>query len=299
MEKILDLDHKSAVTIFSSVSIERDNPRDELGIVDLENYISQAIWRLFDSSRAEAAERLGVNEVDLLLTDARVMGIKIDGSRIIDPRGFAGKNVEVLLAITMVKRDRFTEGSYMLEGGSVRAYLLSKTLKSGDAVYMEIGDKGTAMYLINPSRISYISDFGWGGGAVIDEIIKEFGIPYDSAKKFYSRYAEDNVSTHVSKKIDKIFYNSFGEFINGTVMGIRNFVKPKAGKIPPIYVKSFVPVPASMHNKRFQADRWRIRLIPTGEDGGLEDFIGDEAHEIYKELNQLAQRRIKWLIPTN
>ena len=299
MNDIVDLDHKSAVTIFSSIEITRDNPNDELGVVDLENYISQAIWKLFDTLRAEAAERLGINEVDLLLTDARIMGIKIDGHKVIDPRGFTGSSIEVFLAITMVRRDKFVEDSYMLEGGSVRAYLLSKTSKSDNAVYLEIGENGTVMYLISPSKISYVSDFDWGSNVVIKAIQESLGILPESAGEVYFRYADGNLSSHVSRKLDKIFYESFGDFVNGTAMGIKNFSRSKTSKLLPIYVKSFIPIPESVHSKRFSLDKRRVRLIPANNHGGLREFVGDEAHEIYQELNHLAQRRIKWLIPDN
>ena len=65
------LDSKSAVTVFKSVRIARSNPREELTPVDLENLLAQALWRSFDQLRNDAAARLQVNEVDLLLEIGR------------------------------------------------------------------------------------------------------------------------------------------------------------------------------------------------------------------------------------
>jgi len=51
MKEIIDLGSDSAVTIFSFVEIARKNPNEDLGMLDLQNYISQAVWKFFDSSR--------------------------------------------------------------------------------------------------------------------------------------------------------------------------------------------------------------------------------------------------------
>ena len=115
MREILDLDSRSAATIFSFIKIPRDNPREELGMVELENCLSQAIWKMFDGIRERISERLNVDGADLLLTDARVIGIKVDGHQIINPSGFTGKELEILLSVTMVRRDKFVEDKELFE----------------------------------------------------------------------------------------------------------------------------------------------------------------------------------------
>jgi len=297
MKNILDLDSKSAVTIFSSVTIKRDNPREELGMIDLENSISQAIWKLFDGSRREAAERLQIGEVDLLLTDARVMGMKIDGHQVINPHGFKGKELDVILAITMVKRNQFVDETNPIEGGSARAYLLSREKKLSDALYIEIGDDWTTLFSVKPKHISYMSDFNWGISRVIELMRKKLEISESVAREFYSRLTLGDTSPHILKQLEKVFYDAFSEFVDGLAEGIKEFSKSKT-KFPPVYLKSFSPLPDSVFRKRFSLDGKQVRLLPTGEGIEVQVFADDELHTTYQELNDLARRRIKWLMPT-
>ncbi|MBI2506664.1 MAG: hypothetical protein HYW00_00805 [Candidatus Colwellbacteria bacterium] len=300
MARILDLDSKSAVTIFSLVTIPHDNPRQELGLTDLENYISQAIWKTFDQCRNESAGRLQVDEADLLLADARVMEIRIDGHPVINPHGFTGSNLDVTLSITMVRRDKFVEeAEIILEGGSVRAHLLAKGENLGEAIYFELGEDVSTAFHISPQKTAYLSEFDWGKKEIINSLKEATGLVADeTAQSLYLRYIEGGVGERAAKKINKIFYDTFNVFVNGAVMTIKNFVKPRSAKIPPIYLKSFFPMPLGVHRKRFPFNDKKIRFLNVNNDLALHDFVSDNIHSAYEELNQLAKRRIKWLMPT-
>lgn len=296
MEDYLDLDSKSAVTIFAYVDLLRDNPLEELGMVDLENHVSEAIWKLFDVTRAEAAERLGVNEVDLLLTDARVLGVKIDGNEVVNPEGFTGKKLEVLLSITMVRRDKFAEASYLYEGGAVRAFLLARKNKLKEAFYVEVSDSSVDVFHINPSRIAHATGFEWGRENIHKSLQEELGVEDEAARKLYDVYISELVSPHVTRKFDRMIDEVFRELVDGVVVCLKANVSSRR-KLPPIYFKSSFPVPNKIYKKRFAVGTRRFSFIPVEPEYDIVEFIGEEIHSIYKELNQLAQRRIKWLMP--
>ncbi len=300
MNRILDLDSKSAVTIFSLVTIPHSNPRQEVGLTDLENYISQAIWKTFDGCRKEAAERFQVNEADLLLTDARVIEIKIDGHPVINPHGFTGSKLDVTLAITMVRRDKFAEeAEIILEGGSVRAHLLAKKRDIQDAIYIEIKDDAATFFRITPERIAYLSEFDWGEKELASLLKEELGPIYDpTAREIHLRYTQKNLSEKTMKKINSIFYSAFNTFVNGGVMTIKNLLKPRVGKLPPIYLKSFFPLPESVYRRQFNFDGRKIKFLNPNNDLALQEFVDEDIHNAYESLNQLARRRIKWLMPT-
>lgn len=300
MARILDLDSKSAVTIFSLVTVPHDSPRQEVGLTDLENYISQAIWKTFDHCRREAASRLGVDEVDLLLTDARVIEIRIDGHPVINPHGFTGKEIDVILAITMVKRDKFVEDTdIILEGGSVRAHLLAKNEELGDALYVELKDDTTTIFQIGPDRISYLNEFEWGEKHLLELLKEELALKDEvSAKGIHRRYVEADLSEKAARKIDKIFYNAFSKFIKDGVATIKDSLSGQL-RLPPIYLKGFFPLPESVYRKKFSAEGVQLRFLNPAENYIVEDFVNDSIHSVYGELNHLAKRRIKWLMPTS
>ena len=124
--KIIPMDSRSAVTVFKTVRLERPNPREELTLADLENSLAQAVWKFFDRLRFEAADRLRINEADLLLADVRVTGMKIDGHQVINPEGFTGHSLEFTLCLSLVRRDSLPvedDAGTVFEEGSVRAHL--------------------------------------------------------------------------------------------------------------------------------------------------------------------------------
>jgi len=298
MKEIIDLDSGSAVTLFSFVDISREKPNEEFGVIDLENYISQAIWKLFDKSREDAIGRLGIEEADMILTDARVMGIKIDGHSVINPKGFTGKKLEILLGITMVRRDQFVEDAHLLEGGSVRSYLLAKELGFSDAIYVEVKDDKTTLFSVAPTGVTYMSDFDWGEKNILDALQSDLQVLPSAADGIYRKRTEGMVSDHIARRIDKTFYGALEDFTDGLTKAIKDSASSRKNKLAPVYMRSFFPMPEGIRRKRFAYNDKRITLLsPVGEED-LSAFVDDEVHDIYDELNQLARRRIKWLIPT-
>ena len=53
-----------------------------------------------------------------------------------------------------------------------------------------------------------------------------------------------------------------------------------------------------MHSKRFTVGDKKLNLLPVDDSVDVGTFIASDAHEIYRDLNDLAHRRIKWLMPT-
>ncbi len=307
----IPLDSRSAVTVFKSISILRPNPREELTATDLENSLAQALWKSFDSLRGEAASRLGIDEVDLLFADARVMGIKIDGHQVINPEGFPGREIDLALCITIVRRDKLPkENGIVFEEGAVRAYLGAQDNNLTDAIYIESGDDTTVVFHVSPRETSYVSEFRWGKKNLIGVFAAELGADSEVGNALYLKYADGGASPAVTKKLDDVFRSSFGTFVNGLAMVLRNSIDPRISgsgrrtvsrgstleRLPAIYLKSF-PLPEAVWSKSFDLGGYKAKLIRASETDPNDLFRGPS--EIYSELNRLAKRRIKWLMPEN
>jgi len=185
-----------------------------------------------------------------------------------------------------------------LRGGSVRAYLLAKELDFSDAIYVEVKDDRTTLFSITPSGVTYMSDFNWGGRNVLDLLQGDFQVLPSTAEGIYKKHAEGMVSDNIAKRLDKIFYSALEDFVEGLSKGIKESTSFRKTELPPVYMRSYFPMPEGVRRKRFAYNDKRIRLLsPVGEEE-LSVFVDDEVHDIYDELNQLAKRRIKWLMPT-
>ncbi|PIR97842.1 MAG: hypothetical protein COT89_02110 [Candidatus Colwellbacteria bacterium CG10_big_fil_rev_8_21_14_0_10_42_22] len=295
--KILELSSSEAVTIFSSVKIVREYPTRALTNIDLENYISQAVWKFFDKCRSEAAERLSVGEMELVLSDVRILGVKIDGHRVINPIGFTGRELEISLSLTVIGKGESDENVYMVEGASMRAYILSRLLNLDRAFYVESDQNKTGIYYINGSDIRYFSGFDWGGEHAVSALQEILEIDGDVLERVYRKYARGDVSERLDRRIGKPFYTNFGILVNGTLMNVRN-AGAMRGKTPPIiYFNPLFPVPEGVYRKNFTFGRHKLRFQKPEDELDIETFMKDNIHGVYEDLNDLARRRISWLTP--
>ncbi|MFH1694351.1 MAG: hypothetical protein ABH880_01170 [Patescibacteria group bacterium] len=297
--KILELNSDQAVTIFSSVKIVREHPTRALTNIDLENYISQAVWKFFDKHRGEASERLSVGEMDLVLSDVRILGVKIDGHQVINPSGFTGREFEIGLSLTVVRKDADDDSVYMVEGGSMRAYMLSRLLNLRKAFYIESDENKTNIFSIDGGDVHHFSSFDWGGEGVVSAIEEVLDIEKDVARNIYHKYALGDVSDRFNRRIDKPFYTNFTPFVNGALMNVRNAGGMKTNESPLIYFNPHFSVPAGVYRRHFVFGKHKLRFLRPEADLDIEEFMNENIHGVYEELNELAKRRIKWLMPTS
>ncbi|PIR98650.1 MAG: hypothetical protein COT88_00395 [Candidatus Colwellbacteria bacterium CG10_big_fil_rev_8_21_14_0_10_41_28] len=293
-KKFQDSNPKSVVTLFSSISINRDHPTKALTIVDLENSVSQAVWKFFDHCRSDAAERLGTNEMDLALTDARILGVKIDGHKVLNPNGFTGKTLEITLSISIVKGGDYEEGKLILDGGAVRGYMLADEIGDGEHYYIEVSSEDTRVYKVSLDEVTYINDFDWGVDKVYGVLEDELLLDFDTAKGVYAKYARGDVSDHIKRRIDKHFYDNFSEMMDILKESLGNIGRGKKS----FYLNSSIELPENIYRKRFNLGNVKIGFSKPDKELDVEIFLDDNIHGIYEDFNDLAIRRMKWLIPT-
>ena len=308
INKIIPLDSRSAVTVFKVIQLDRPNPKEELASTDLENHLAQAIWKFFDRLRTEAASRLQANEADLLLTSAKVTGMKIDGHKVINPEGFTGKHLEFTLCLTLIKREKLPgeeEKGVIFEEGSVRAHLIAKNTGSAEILYIESDDSSTSLFRVTPLNSSYLTEFDWGKNDILKALSSELGTDNELGETLYLKYVGGEVSPRVRRRLDGIFYNAFGTFVNGLAMAIRNYdrtdgkgsktILEKSVRNPAtVYIRSF-SLPETVWSRRFMVGDRKTRFLPAPEVD-LNEFIDEKSNDINEQLNRLAKQRIKWLM---
>lgn len=303
MTRVIGLDSNSAVTVFSSVTVPHES-RGEISEADLENYLSKAVWKSFDVLRSEAAGRLEVSEVDLILAGARVVGIKIDGHEVLNPHGFIGRNLQISLCVTMVKRgifelnrDKKGESLEVFERGSAIAYILSKSLIHSCLLYAEIEDNLTRIFLVTPLRTSYFGEFKWGKNDIAKIYAEHFNVLTETAFEIYEKLVNGDASLLVLGKLRRLFYSAFKKFIDGLTFETKNFADLGIKKFPPVYIKSVFPLPEEITKKTFTLGKKRAKLYKLEEKIDVGDLVNNPPYNVYEWLNQLARRRIRWLMP--
>ncbi len=303
MTKVIGLDSNKAITVFYSVDLPHQS-RGEISEADLENYLSKAVWKSFDTFRSSAAGRLNVEEADLILAGVKVVGIKVDGHEVINAHGFAGKNVQISLCITMVKRDvikepkaKEKENVEILEIGSVEAYLLSRKLNLSNLLYVEPGEEATNFFYVSPEGTARIREFIWGRRDIIKVFGDSFAVPEDAAWSIYQKFLAGNLSDPMTTKLEKLFLEVFKRFMDGVVLSLRDISTRELKKLPPIYIKNQFPLPDIIGKKSVSIAERRARLFLLQERINIEDLVYNAPYTSYEWLNDIAKRRIKWLMP--
>lgn len=303
MTKVIGLDSNTAVTVFYSVNLPHQS-RGEISEADLENYLSKAVWKSFDALRGLAAGRLDVAEADLVLAGVRVVGIKVDGHEVINAHGFAGKNVQISLCITMVKRGvigepkaKEKENVEILETGSASAYLLSRKLNTPNLLYVEPGEKETHFFYVSPEGTAHIREFVWGRQDIIKVFGDNFAIPEEAAWAVYQKFLAGGLSLPMTMKLEKLFAEVFKKFMDGITLSLRDVSTKDLKKLPPIYIKLQFPLPETVGKKSVSMGKKRAKLHLLPERINIEDLVYNTPYTSYEWLNDIAKRRIKWLMP--
>ncbi|MCR4260775.1 MAG: hypothetical protein NUV96_00305 [Candidatus Colwellbacteria bacterium] len=294
--KITDFDPGKAVTIFSTVKITREHPTQALTPVDLENHISQAVWKFYNDCRSEAADKLGKSEMDLAMTDVRVVGVKIDGHQVINPIGFTGRELEIKLCISMVGEG--ASENVGVEGGSIRAHMLSHEEDIDNGYYIEIDDNQSHIFSITNQRIAHLNSFDWGRLNIDKEAREKLDLDSEVAYLIYNQYADGKVSQKMDRFLGRMFWGSFGEFINALLMNVRNEGALKFKEVPPVYIRANFALPEQVFRKRYPLGKKNISLRRAPSRLDIEGFLEDGMHGMYEDLNELARRRIKWATPS-
>ena len=75
---------------------ERANVKGRVTVAELENLIAQAMAKVFNGCRNEAAKRLAVGDLDAVLVGAKADHFIIDGKAVPGPIGAAGKKIALV-----------------------------------------------------------------------------------------------------------------------------------------------------------------------------------------------------------
>jgi len=95
---------RASTTVHTSSKIIREEFQKPIDDSDLDNYISQSIWKVFDRYRAWSSQKMGIEEMDLIVADVKIRNFNVDGHRVLRPMDFSARTIEVFLNLTFAPR---------------------------------------------------------------------------------------------------------------------------------------------------------------------------------------------------
>ena len=267
------LDHRRATILSGVVSLMRSDPKAEIKQAELENLISQGLWKLVNQHRGRAAKKMEIPEVRVGLADADVVQVKLNNHRVVNPIGFTARSVEFCCRETFVDRvllerlmGSLTEDNLaaVVEAPAVLAGLVARFNPQAEFLFISVGATESVIYYVDQMASSYIDSFGWGSQTLLAGVAGQFGIDVAAAEKVLEQYSRQEVSGQMRKAVEAAASGELAILTNGVASH-----QPQ-GRTVPVYIHAALPLPAFLFDSTF-AKRLGLRLTLTAVNN---DFIG-------------------------
>ena len=299
------------------LSRERARWKDEVTLSELENLIAQAMAKIFTQCRSEAAKRLGVDDIHTILVGAKTDRFRIDGHAVMNPIGFTGKKISLLLELTFTSREVFEnfkpffnspDEFFFVE--SPQAWLLSVArARELPLNLIAAGDKnGGSLFVFekadNGHPVLYREKLQWSFNALFECIAQELGVSTEVAKELYRAYRTDGLSPAADRGFKKMIQSAINALLSEIERAkIRGFV----------YIDTEYPMPFDLPFKHKGATFETIPIAeilaeldlavdPTAEQDAthalfhnLAPFLEAYVAKSTSEINQKLRRRLHWL----
>ncbi len=319
---IVSLDSHLASTMYSSIVLPREHHQELIDEPELDNLISQAIWKFFDRSRNKVAGKMGVADLDIMLTDVRIRGIKLDGHKVVNPIGFKARTVEVQFSQTFLSRgfiDSIKElvplSNVVLisENGTAWASVIAKGGADQKFLLANLYPSATKIFLADGSQNAFYDHVRWGENHLKQAVGDNLGVDSEIAGLIIGRYMNAGTSETFRRRLEAVIMKEMLTLAHALE------VASKKSDTRLIYLHPFFQAPNLFSaNFRNQFDR-SVQLQPLTLDLISQKFgfavtwkHSADAQYIFSmlaaliewylsphddKMSQLAKRRVRWLSP--
>lgn len=320
---IVALGSRFATTLYSAVSVVRQNPEALIDEPDLENIVSQTIWKFFDRHRGRIAAKLSVPETDVILTDARILTVRLDGHKVVNPLGFRARVVEVGFAQTFLSRevsdalraalpvDRI---ALITEAGS--AWLHALTFKESAARFTlaRIGVFGSDYFIADGAQCGFKESINWGMEELSMQLGKALNLDIPTAESILVKYFSGNCSNAFLRRLETILLEGLTALARGLGLALKRAGTKvvyfySSDDLPPIIFTSAFrkrmggPATLQLALPGMIADKldFRLSFDVQGDEHNafpLLAYFFEWRHSPFHELlGQVVRRRVRWLSP--
>jgi cell division protein FtsA len=184
-----------------TVTTTRANPRAPLAIDELEKLIETAQHRAADEARRQLSWETGVEQVEIRLVNAAVIGVEIDGHLVTNPLGFQGRRVVLTLfsaftTLTQIGALETVAAQLDLTPLAIVAepYALARALRETapvdiGAIFLDVGGGTTDVALVRHNGIEGARMLGIGGRAFTRRLARAHNLSGSRAETLKRRYS--------------------------------------------------------------------------------------------------------------
>lgn len=320
---IVGLDSHLATTIHSSVVLVRDKYKELIDEPELDNLISQAIWKFFDRHRSKVANKMNATDLDIVLSDVRIRGIKLDSHKVVNPVGFRAKTVEIQFSQTFLLRSIVEQLKKLLpaeqtvltmENGTAWSNVLAKSGPEKNFLLANLFGAKTTLFSSDESQNSYLDRFNWGEDDLNRSLSEDLSIAPETSRSIIERYVGGETSPLFKKRLEGLLVKELSTLARGLNSALKRtdaklvYLQPFFN-LPPIFTSSFKsqfdhPVNLQvLHLDLFGNNLGFDVKFKNNRDSRYAFSLVAALMEWYlspqeDKMSQLAKRRVRWLSPT-
>ncbi len=317
---IVAADSALATTIPIPLDLLRESGAASAEIVlpELENLIAQAMGKIFNQCRNEAAARLGIHELDTIMVGAKARNFKVDGRLVVNPVGFTGKKISLLLELTFTGRALFEdlkqffnapEDFFFAESAQARLASLARARKLPINLIVDEGPRGTSLFVLQKTKdghpVLYREKLAWSFDILFTRIAAELGVSDAAAREMYRAYLGGAMSEGAARAFKKFIDPAVERFFKEVGKGkIKGFVYVDAGHELPFdlpyrrggVIFEHFPLTEILAQLGF-AGRGEDAAAPAAVvSRHLLPFLEAYFDRSNSEINQKLRRRLHWLV---
>jgi cell division protein FtsA len=202
----------------SSITInkQRQNPSKPITPEELEALITGAQQKLLKNAKDRIAAETGYQSIEVRLTNAAVISVRIDGQSVANPIGFRGRHFTLTLFSAFAPLMQLGALETVAQGLDLtlvtivaEPYALARCLSTnagGDsgAIFIDVGGGTTDIALVRQGGIEETRMFALGGRTFTRRIATSKGIGIKEAEKLKLAYSSNGMKGNERDEIEAI-----------------------------------------------------------------------------------------------
>lgn len=200
----------------TTVSRQRSQPTKQITAEELEALITSAQQKLLKSARERIAAETGYQNIDVRLTNAVVISVRIDGQTVFNPVGFRGRHFSLTLFSAFAPLTQLGALQTVAQGLDLNLmaivaepYALARCLSANasadsGALFIDIGGGTTDIALVRQGGIEETRMFALGGRTFTRRVATSKGVSLKDAERIKISYSKGEVKGNGREEIQNI-----------------------------------------------------------------------------------------------
>lgn len=200
-----------------TISKQRSHSNNGITEAEVESLINDAQQKLWKKAKDSIAAETGLNNIEVRLTNAAVISVRIDGQTVANPLGFRGRHFSLTLFSafaplmqlgaleTVAKGLDLTLVTIVAEPYALARCLTNNAGADSGAIFIDIGGGTTDIALVRQGGIEETHMFALGGRTFTRRLATGKGIPIKEAEKLKLSYSNGNFKGRDREEMQAIF----------------------------------------------------------------------------------------------